>query len=73
MEKQKNIINQSPQVILVEHTLGKEEPDFKSRNMKIIKSGGVKFYAPAHQTPESVIDDLENIYHRTKFYALIWG
>ena len=42
-----------------QYTFGEEEPDFKSRNMKIIKSGSVKFYSSTHQTPESVIDDLE--------------
>jgi len=46
---------------------------FKSQNKKIIKSGGIKFYPSTQETPQGIIDDLENIYHRTKFYSLTSG
>jgi len=49
------------------------EKPFISRNKKIIKSGTIKFYPPSKQTPEAILDDLETIYHRTKFYALTSG
>lgn len=53
-------------------TLFGEKP-FTVRNKKIIKSGGLKFYPPTKETPESIIDDLENIHGRSKFYALSSG
>jgi len=43
------------------------------RNKKIIKSHGLKFYPPSAETPESIINDLETIHNRTKFYALASG
>ena len=49
------------------------EKSFISRNKKIIKSGSLKFYSPTNETPESIIDDLETIHNRTKFYALASG
>ena len=49
------------------------EKPFISRNKKIIKSGTLKFYPPTEKTSESIIDDLENIFHRTKFYSLFSG
>jgi 3'-phosphoadenosine 5'-phosphosulfate sulfotransferase (PAPS reductase)/FAD synthetase len=42
-------------------------------NKKIIKSGSIKFYEPTSETPEAILDDLENIYHRTNFYVLTSG
>ena len=53
-------------------TLFGEKP-FIVRNKKIIKSGGLKFYPPTEETPEAIINDLENIYHRTSFYSLTSG
>ena len=44
-----------------------------SRNMKRIKSTGMKFYPSKEETPESIIDDLENVHKRTKFYSLFSG
>ncbi len=55
-----------------QQTLTGESP-FKVRNKKIIKSGTIKFYPSAFETPESIIDDLENIHGRTKFYSLFSG
>ncbi len=46
---------------------------FVSRNKKIIKSGGIKFYPATQETPEAIMEDLVNIHHRTKFYALTSG
>lgn len=49
------------------------EKPFVSRNKKIIKSGSLKFYQSSVETPDGIIDDLENIHNRTKFYALTSG
>ena len=49
------------------------EKPFISRNKKIIKSGSLKFYPSTNDTPESIIEDLETIHNRTKFYALTSG
>jgi 3'-phosphoadenosine 5'-phosphosulfate sulfotransferase (PAPS reductase)/FAD synthetase len=46
---------------------------FKVRNKKIIKSGTIKFHAPTDETPEAIINDLETIHKRTKFYSLFSG
>lgn len=49
------------------------EKPFVSRNKKIIKSGSLKFYQSSVETPDGIIDDLEIIHNRTKFYALTSG
>ena len=49
------------------------EKPFISRNKKIIKSGSLKFHPSTNETPESIIEDLETIHNRTKFYALTSG
>ena len=49
------------------------EKPFISRNKKIIKRSTMSFY-PAHaKTPEAILQDTEEIFHRTKFYALASG
>ena len=47
--------------------------EFIKRNMKIIKSGSMKFYPSPNETPESIIDEVENVHGRNKFYALTSG
>ncbi len=54
-------------------TLFGEEKPFISRNKKIIKSKGVKFYPATVETPDGIIDEIENVYHRSKFYSLTSG
>jgi len=49
------------------------ERPFVSRNMKIIKVSTTKFYEASAETPEAIMSDLENIFHRDKFYALTSG
>ena len=49
------------------------EKPFISRNKKIIKTTSMKFYPSHAETPEAIIQDTEEIYHRTKFYALSSG
>lgn len=49
------------------------EKPFISRNKKIIKSNGLKFYSPTKETPEDIMNDLEKIHGRSKFYALTSG
>lgn len=46
---------------------------FKSANKKQIRSHGIRFFPPTEETPEAIIDDLEAIYHRDKFYVLTSG
>jgi len=53
-------------------TINGEIP-FIKRNKKVIKSGGLKFYPPTEETPEAIMDDLEKIHGRSKFYALTSG
>ena len=49
------------------------EKPFISKNKKIIKKSTLRFY-PAHaQTPEAILQDTDEEYHRTKFYALCSG
>ena len=55
-----------------QETIFGEKP-FKVRNKKIIKTGVIKFYPPTEETPESIINDLETIHGRTKFYSLFSG
>lgn len=55
-----------------QETLFGEKP-FKVRNKKTIKSYGLKFYEPSAETSEAIVDDLENIHGRTKFYSLFSG
>ena len=55
-----------------QETLFGEKP-FKIRNKKIIKSGVIKFHPPTAETPEAIINDLETIHGRTKFYSLFSG
>ena len=43
------------------------------RSKTALKISGIKQYAPSAETPEAIIDDLETIYHRDKFYALTSG
>ena len=43
------------------------------RNKKIIKSGNMKFYNAKEETPESIIECLEEEHQRTKFYSLFSG
>lgn len=49
------------------------ERPFVSHNKKIIKSGSFKFFPSSAETPEAIINDLETVHHRTKFYALTSG
>lgn len=58
---------------LIQSALFESGKPFISKNKKIIKSGSVKFYEATKETPEAIISDLENIYHRDKFYALTSG
>lgn len=46
---------------------------FVKRNMKIIKSGSMKFYPASEETPEGIINDVETVHGRDKFYALTSG
>ena len=55
-----------------QQSLFSEKP-FISKNKKIIKSGSLKFHPSTNETPESIIEDLEIIHNRTKFYALTSG
>lgn len=55
-----------------QQTLTGSKP-FVSRNMKIIKGHGMKFYPPTAETPEAIMDDLEKIHGRSKFYGLTSG
>jgi 3'-phosphoadenosine 5'-phosphosulfate sulfotransferase (PAPS reductase)/FAD synthetase len=56
----------------IQETIFGEKP-FKVRNKKIIKSTGLKFYPPTAETSDAIMDDLEKIHGRTKFYALTSG
>ena len=57
---------------LKQTTISGEKP-FISRNMKIIKSNSFKFYPVENKTFEGIIEELETIYHRTKFVSLFSG
>ena len=46
---------------------------FKIRNKVAIKRGSMKYYEPTERTPEGIMADLEDVYHRSKFYALTSG
>ena len=46
---------------------------FKQAGKASIKSRGLKFIAPSAETPEAILDDLERLHGRTKFYALTSG
>ena len=43
------------------------------RNKDIIKSGRIKFYQAPDHTPQSIIEEIENVYHRNKFYCMFSG
>lgn len=55
--------------------LGREAStvQFRQRGKGSIKSRGLKFIAPTAETPEAIIDNLEDIHGRSKFYALTSG
>ena len=42
-------------------------------NKKVIKSGNLKFYQSPRKTFESIIEELETVFHRTNFYSLFSG
>jgi len=46
---------------------------FESRNMSRVKAGTVKFYPPTYETADSILEDTENIFHRTELFALTSG
>ena len=53
-------------------TISGEKP-FISRNKKIIKSTGLRFYPPPDVSFEGIINELETVHKRTKFYSLFSG
>ncbi len=53
-------------------TLTNQKP-FLSKSKKIIKSSGLKFYPAPEKTFESIINELETVHKRTKFYSLFSG
>ena len=52
-------------------TFGQKEK--KITDKKVIKLGNLKFYQSPEKTPESILEEIENVYHRSKFYALFSG
>lgn len=52
----------------IQKTLFGEKP-LKISNKKIIKSSGMKFYSSPEESFESIIEELETVYHRTKFIS----
>lgn len=46
---------------------------FKSHNKSNVRAHSLVFIPPTKETPEAILDDLENIHGRTKFYALTSG
>ncbi len=44
-----------------------------SRSKRVIKTSGITFHSASANTPEAIMDDLEKIYGRSKFYALTSG
>jgi len=44
-----------------------------SRSKRVIKTSGITFHPATEDTPEGIMDDLEKIHGRSKFYALTSG
>lgn len=56
----------------IQTTISGKKP-LKIYNKKIIKSSGLAFYPSPENTFESIIEELETVHKRTKFYSLFSG
>ena len=53
-------------------TLFGEKP-FRVLSKKMVKHGSLKFYEPSKETPEAIMQDLEELHGRTRFFAMFSG